>query len=193
MTNLLSQRSSRLLSAFVALLVMSGCGGKRRRDQTLEPVAAQPVSKSKLEWLNYDASRLDAAEISAGTGQWSQEIVRDNELSKIAIGFGLERPQKMDLGVFGKIGKHTVFVAPRTVIADYDRLYWVMVRVLSEKYGCFIRSKVSTAKTVRFECRDQRTVVLDREISGDFAKFAGRQFDMLGKEIIIKPRPVASR
>ncbi len=185
----LSQRSCRWLLGGLALLVISGCGSKRRRDDKLDPVVSQ--SSSRLDWLWYDPARLSAQ--GAGGGQWSLELNRDDELSKIAVGFGLERPQKMDLGVYGKIGKRTVFVAPRAAIADYDRLYWVMVRVLSEKYGCFIRSKVSTAKTVRFECRDRRTVVLDRDIAGSFAKFSGRQFDLLGREIVIKPRPVASR
>jgi hypothetical protein len=158
---------------------------------TPDPVASQPGSR--LDWLAYDPSRVNTRGAGAPGGQWSPELIRDDELAKIAAGFGLERPQKMDLGVYGKIGKHTVFVAPRRAIGDYDRLYWVMVRVLSEKYGCFIKSKVSTAKIVRFECRDRRTVVLDRDISGSFAKFSGRQFDLMGREIIIKPRPFASR
>jgi hypothetical protein len=175
----------------MVLTILSGCGGRRRRDQAVDPVESRPVSR--LDWLAYDQARVSRGEMWAGATQWSPEITRDEELSKIAAGFGLERAQKMDLGVYGKIGKHTVFVAPRSVITDYDRLYWVMVRVLSEKYGCFIRSKVSTAKIVRFECRDHRTIVMDRDISGSFAKFSGRQFDTFGKEIIINPRPVASR
>jgi hypothetical protein len=191
MVSLLSQRSLCRAMACLALLVMSGCGGKGRRDMTPDPVASQPGSR--LDWLAYDPARVSARGAGAAGGQWSPELIRDDELAKIAAGFGLERPQKMDLGVYGKIGKHTVFVAPRRAIGDYDRLYWVMVRVLSEKYGCFIKSKVSTAKIVRFECRDRRTVVLERDISGSFAKFSGRQFDLMGREILIKPRPVASR
>ena len=191
MVSLLSQRSLYRAIACLALLGLSGCGGKGRRDLTADPIVAQ--SPSRLDWLAYDPARVGARGAGVAGGQWSPELIRDDELSKIAAGFGLERPQKMDLGVYGKIGQHTVFVAPRRVIGDYDRLYWVMVRVLSEKYGCFIKSKVSTAKIVRFECRDRRTVVLDRDISGSFAKFSGRQFDVLGREIVIKPRPVASR
>jgi hypothetical protein len=112
-------------------------------------------------------------------------LQKDRERWILAAGFGLERPQAFDLGVYGKVGKATVFVASRLAISDYDRLYWVMVRVLSEKYGCFIVRKVGRRNNIGFACRDGRTVLMQRDISGAYAKFVGWQFDEDGRDVLI--------
>ena len=53
----------------------------------------------------------------------------------------LSQPEAYEGGVFGYMGSAKAFVAYRKVIPDYNRLYWVMVKVLSEKYSCFISAK----------------------------------------------------
>ena len=53
----------------------------------------------------------------------------------------LSQPEAYEGGVFGYMGSAKAFVAYRKAIPDYNRLYWVMVKVLSEKYSCFISAK----------------------------------------------------
>jgi hypothetical protein len=101
------------------------------------------------------------------------------ELNALGVG----KLEVMDLGVYGKIGPNSIFVAERTAIPNYDRLYWVMVRILSEKYGCFIRRKVDRGHSVSFQCRDQRTVTMARKISDRFSMVHVRQFDRYGRGI----------
>jgi hypothetical protein len=171
-------------------LMLCACGRSVSRSsprEVVDPVAR--VDGDHLEWLRFSPENVSRLRLES----LPPEILGDPDRACLATGFSLERPQFLDVGVYGKIGTATAFVARRSKIADYDRLYWVMVRVLSEKYGCFIRKKTNLGQTVRFECRDQRVVVLDRDISGGFAKFSGRQFDQMGREIIVKPRPVARR
>jgi hypothetical protein len=107
-----------------------------------------------------------------------ERTVRE-ELSALGVG----KLEVMDLGVYGKIGPNSIFVAERTAIPNYDRLYWVMVRILSEKYGCFIRRKVDRGHSVSFQCRDQRTVTMARKMSGRFAMLHVQQFDRSGRGI----------
>lgn len=151
---------------------------------------SEPVSwtaqKPMLDWLKYHPEKISPRAVSS----LKPELQLDQERSKLAIGYGIEKPQPMDLGVYGKIGPSTVFVASRKQIPDYDRLYWVMIRVLSEKYGCFIRRKFPYENQIGFECRDRRTVVMQRAMSRDHVKFVGWQFDPKGKEVIL---PKASR
>ncbi len=134
-----------------------------------------------LGWLKYRAE--NAARIAFTGG--SDLIGGDHERSRLALGFGLEKAQPLDAGVYGKLGNSTVFVAHRRDIPDYDRLYWVMIRVLSEKYGCFIKKKVPRDNQIGFQCRDRRMIVMQRDISGDYAKFVGWQYDQAGKEVVI--------
>jgi hypothetical protein len=70
-----------------------------------------------------------------------------DELNALGVG----KLEVLDLGVYGKIGPNSIFVAERSAIPNYDRLYWVMVRILSEKYGCFIRRKVDRGDFVSFK------------------------------------------
>jgi hypothetical protein len=115
------------------------------------------------------------------------------ELASIAVGYDLARPILYDLGVYGKVGNSTVFVTTRDRIADWDRLYWVMVRVLSEKYGCFITRRESRNNESRFTCRDGRSVVLKRQILDRMIYFYGRQYDREGRELIVQNRKVIAR
>lgn len=175
----------------ISTLMITACGRSALRSASPKEVV-DPVARfdgEHLDWLRFIPENVSRSRLEA----LPSDILADPDRASLATGFSLERPQFLDVGVYGKIGNATAFVARRSRIPDYDRLYWVMVRVLSEKYGCFIRKKNNLGQTVRFECRDQRFVVLDRDISGGFAKFSGRQFDQMGREIIVKPRPVARR
>ncbi len=151
---------------------------KRVADRQIAATVQQPAL---LGWLKYRPEKAARIALTGG----SDVISGDHERSRLALGFGLEKAQSLDAGVYGKLGKSTVFVAHRRDIPDYDRLYWVMIRVLSEKYGCFIKKKVPRDNQIGFQCRDRRMIVMQRDISGDYAKFVGWQYDQAGKEVVI--------
>jgi len=104
------------------------------------------------------------------------------ELTKL----GVSNAEVIDLGAYGKLGTSVIFIADRSLIPDFDRLYWVMVRVLSEKYGCFIRHKIDRGNVVRFGCKDKRLVVMNRNVLKNYVTFQARQYAPDGQEIIIK-------
>src|SRR5262245_51164657 len=59
-------------------------------------------------------------------------------LASLALAKSLENPTSYQGGVLGFLGPAKVFVTTLDHIRDDARLYWVMVKVLSEKYGCFM-------------------------------------------------------
>jgi hypothetical protein len=191
MTRFASVLASPCCIAMLVVLFVTGCGRSTvmsgHAEGGLDPVTR--LDANHLKWLEFVPANVLRYRLDALT----PEILADPDLASLATGFAVERPQMLDVGIYGKKGSQTVFVARRSKISDYDRLYWVMVRVLSEKYGCFIRKKTDSGQTVRFDCRDKRFVVLERDISGGFAKLSGRQFDASGREIVVKARSVARR
>jgi hypothetical protein len=175
--------------ASVSCLFFLGCGKTLSSGQKLKDPQEAKASNEPLGWLRYEPARVDPV----AANSLPAVLRRDPERAKIAQGFGVGSPEIFDTGVYGKIGTSTVFISSVNAISDYDRLYWPMVQVLSKKYGCFIKNKWTSQNKVKFQCRDNRLVVLERSISGGFAKFSGRQFDLLGHEIFVKPRSVARR
>jgi hypothetical protein len=117
-------------------------------------------------------------------GSGSEKLQDDLEL------LGVSRIEAVDVGFLGKMGRSVVFAAEKRLIPDYDRLYWVMIRVLSEKYGCFVRRKIDRGDLVAFKCRDQRIVTFRRKMTRDHAVFKARQYGADGREIaVVKKKP----
>lgn len=121
------------------------------------------------------------------TGRLSADLRADPDLARLAVRRSLERPVVFDQGVYGKLGSSTVYMAPADRVGSGDRLYWTMVRVLSEKYGCFIVEKKREADRFQFRCRDGRRVVMNRKIDKRVAHFWGRQFTATGEEVEVRP------
>ncbi len=118
--------------------------------------------------------------------EWAQKFgSRGNNLPGELSMIGVSRVEPVDVGFAGKMGHSVVFAAEKRLIPDYDRLYWVMIRVLSEKYGCFIRKKVDRGELVAFKCRDQRIVTFRRRLTEQYAVFKSRQYRSDGREIVI--------
>lgn len=114
------------------------------------------------------------------------ELQADPELARIAVRRALEKPAAFDQGVYGKLGKSTVYVAPARRVKSTNRLYWTMVKVLSEKYGCFIVDKKREGEDFKFHCRDGRLVRMKRKVHGAELVFWGRQYHANGEEVDIK-------
>jgi hypothetical protein len=93
-------------------------------------------------------------------------------------------------GYYGTRGLTKIFIAPTSKIGNYSRLYWVMVKVLSEKYGCFMVAKQYARDTTRILCRDKRQIVFWQSKTKDWIQFATRQYDRDGFEIAVKRRRI---
>ncbi len=106
--------------------------------------------------------------------------------SIIALKPKLASSQKLDGGWYAKIGSATVFMAPTAKIPNYDRLNWTIVRVLSEKYGCFIEAKLTVGNQTRYNCRDNRTIITHRYKNKEWMLFHSRQYDATGRELIVE-------
>jgi hypothetical protein len=109
---------------------------------------------------------------------------------------GIQSPGKLPVsspyegGFYGTHGLTKIFIAPTSKIGDYSRLYWVMVKVLSEKYGCFMVAKQYAGDTTRVFCRDKRQIVFWQSRTKDWIQFASRQYDREGFEIAVKRRRI---
>ncbi len=114
-------------------------------------------------------------------------------LKHIAINRSLKNAVPYAGGVYGKIGSAVYFAATTDVIPDWNRLYWVVVKVLSEKYGCFMRKKITHGDITIFVCADQRRVVFWRAKEANWIQFHARQFDSSWRELIVNNRRVSER
>lgn len=99
-------------------------------------------------------------------------------------------PAAYEGGVLGVVGTTKIFVADSGRIADDARLYWVQVKVLSEKYGCFITAKRNLGERTWIRCRDGRQVVFWKSRGPGFVQFRAKQFDTQGYEIVVRHRRI---
>ncbi|NBQ54877.1 MAG: hypothetical protein EBU49_15025, partial [Proteobacteria bacterium] len=161
-------------------------------------VASPDESRLSLDWGELMHGRsvsvklrpespVDFEVLPERTSKLTAELRSDPELARFAVRRSLEKPVTFDQGVYGKLGTSTVYMAPLTRVGSSERLYWTMVRVLSEKYGCFIVEKSRNAGKFQFRCRDGRKIVMQSKIDSRFAHFWGRQYDSNGDEVVIKP------
>lgn len=152
----------------------------------LDVSALQPGLQGSLK-LQQDS--VDQMEWARLVGSHGKNL--PSELSAL----GVSRIERVDVGFIGKMGPSVVFAAEKRLVSSYNRLYWVMIRVLSEKYGCFARRKIDRGELVAFKCRDQRIVTFRRRMTDRFAVFKARQYGFDGREIVVvRKRPVlASR
>jgi hypothetical protein len=111
-------------------------------------------------------------------------------LAQLAVARGLEKPIAYEGGVFGLVGPAKLIVATSDRIKDDVRLYWVMVKVLSEKYGCFMVAKQTVGATTRATCRDQRRVVFWKTRGPGWVQFHARQYDRDGYEIVVRQKRI---
>lgn len=111
-------------------------------------------------------------------------------LARLAVAKGLQEPVDYQGGVFGLSGVAKVFVTTREHIKDDARLYWVMVKVLSEKYGCFMVEKRYLRDLTSVTCRDKRRIDFRTTRGADWVQFLARQYDQQGYEIVVRKRKI---
>ena len=113
------------------------------------------------------------------------EIDGKDDLIAAALKHNLQNVFFVDKGIAGKANNAIVFVGSTKEIPDWDRLYWTMVRILSERYGCFMKVVHKRNDLTRFDCRDQRRVVFRRGRTQELIYFNARQYDRNGNEIVV--------
>lgn len=112
------------------------------------------------------------------------------ELAHFAVSRMMNTPTAYEGGVFGTVGNAKMYVGPASHVTDYDRLYWVMVKVLSEKYGCFMVSRQNLPEKTMVKCRDKRRVVFWNSKGPGFVQFYARQYDKDGYEIRVEKKKI---
>lgn len=165
---------------FFAYLLLASCSAKRQNSMLDIPMLSQTEDISFVKPM----SRISAIEPNVHGVIGSDSRVTSQFIRSQLEVAGVRKVEALDLGVYGKLGSTSIFVADRSLIPTYDRLYWAMVRILSEKYGCFIRRKIDFGDVVSFKCRDHRTVTMVRKISGKFSLIHVRQHDRDGRAVV---------
>lgn len=150
---------------------------------TEKPVVFQPSPDYPVE------AEVDPEELAI----MASRLGGNHSLAEIAIRRAIRNPVLLDRGVYGKVGTATYFATTTDKIPTFDRLYWAMVKVLSEKYGCFMKTKSTQGSAVRFGCRDGRSVVMWRAKNDRYMQFYGRQYDRNGQELIVEKHQVIAR
>ncbi len=173
----------KVLSLFLSMPLLFACVAS---NFPLDKQADQKVDFDFLMVRNGLQLGVNLKKDASDHMEWAQKFgSRGNNLPGELSMIGVSRVEPVDVGFAGKMGHSVVFAAEKRLIPDYDRLYWVMIRVLSEKYGCFIRKKIDRGELVAFKCRDQRIVTFRRRLTEQYAVFKSRQYRSDGREIVI--------
>jgi hypothetical protein len=179
-----------LPSLILCIGAVTGCVPKEELDsEDLEP---------SMEWhdiMSYNDVHVEDPALSATeTGpvmSKKQAMDAQVERSRAALLGDMQNAAPYAGGILGMKGSSKYFIAATSTIPEYDRLYWVIVKVLSEKYSCFIRAKQDIGLMTRFTCRDKRQVLFWKKKNNRFIEFTSRQFDRDGYEIqVIKKQIV---
>lgn len=187
-----------LLLAWTTVTTM-GCGSTLKLHRNDDQLSESPVAWTHLledGATAYEPSPeypIEPTVPPEAIAKLAPRLGGNHLLAELALRRSVTNPVPLDLGVYGKVGTATFFAAPVKRIPDYDRLYWTMMKVLSEKYGCFVKTKLVTGSTLKFTCRDKRTVVLWRSKQEQFLQFYGRQYDAQGRELIVSKHKVIAR
>jgi len=160
---------------------------------TTEPIIPKAPFVIDSDWADivHDESWVKRPEFDWRQNFWSriqslpQDVRNHPEMSRLATYRPITEMKSFERGFLGKIGDTTIFGASRDRIADADRLYWVMVKVLSENYGCFMRGTKRSGNVFYFKCRDTRHIVFWRSEGRDWLEFIGRQYDASGREMVV--------
>jgi hypothetical protein len=180
-------------------LLITSCGSALKLHSTEVPLSENPVGWDQI--VEERGMTLEPSpEYPLETEVPPEDIARmaprlggNHVLAEIALRRSIRNPVLLDQGVYGKVGSATFFAAPIKKVPTYDRLYWSMMKVLSERYGCFIIRKETLGNKVRFRCRDKRTVVMWRGKQEQFLQFYARQYDDQGRELIVSGHKVMAR
>ena len=113
--------------------------------------------------------------------QWRKRITAEaQELNVVHI-------EQLENGVYGHYKQSRVFFTIPELVPDDTKLYWAMIKILSEKFACFMVKKRKSGNLYRFYCKDKRSVVFRKGRVGKTVHFYGRTYDENEKLIPLTP------
>jgi len=173
----------------LVLMITFGCVPREELDsEDLEPSLDWEEIMSRHETRSNEGESF-AADIAPSLIKKQANRLNSEQRRKEILG-NVQNAIPFAGGILGVKGSSKYFIASVSTIPEYDRLYWVIVKVLSEKYSCFIRSKYDVGPLTRFVCRDNRQVLFWKKKNGRFIEFISRQFDRDGFEIEVVRKQV---
>ena len=96
-------------------------------------------------------------------------------------------------GIWTKYKEATFYLSTLDQVPDWTHQYWVIVKILSEKYGCFMTSKMHLGPRITFRCHDKRAVVFQVFYKKNFVYIRGHQYDSWGNLLHVKNHEVIER
>ena len=195
----MAARPLSLLLLPLLLVALYSCGSAVKLKHSEEIFASSPVgwdqvTTDKPVLFQPSADYPVEAEVDPeAIAIMASRLGGDHALAEIAIRQAIRNPVLLDRGVYGKVGTDTYFATTTDRIPNFDRLYWAMVKVLSEKYGCFMKNKSTSGNSIRFGCRDGRHVVMWRARNDRYMQFYGRQFDRDFRELHVEKHKIIAR
>jgi hypothetical protein len=157
--------------------------------------AEAPSVATEREWLIAEVeadSMGDATELNWSENFWRRyrnlpaPLRSDERMARLAAMREMDQVQSYEKGIWGKRSGAGHFAAASHSYRDSSRLYWVMVKALSEKYGCFMRERRMVSNINYFRCRDRRQVVIWKNTGPGWVEFFARQYDQHGHEIRVE-------
>lgn len=179
------------INTCIAILLVSpqfGCTHQSRTEQLGWDEIITSVALTQVPNEHVLAALRDSEPLSKN--DLPKSISTNSELSELVLNRSLSRPRLYEGGVLGRVGNAKMFVALRERIPNYNRLYWVMIKTLSEKYGCFMTGRVRKDNLDLISCRDSRKIGLWRSQGKNWIQFSARQFDNDGYEIAVRRRKI---
>jgi hypothetical protein len=127
-------------------------------------------------------------EMTEGTAKTSVEKMAEVPIRQDLLQSGAN----YEGGLYAKDGPNTYFVIEEDKLKHENHLYWIKVKLLSEKYGCFIVNKKQSGASTLFRCRDTRRVLMHESRSESQAQVHSRQFDKRGRLLTIRNHKVVA-
>ena len=163
------------LRKFLIFCVMfsSSVSGQSRRKMFLNNL----VTDSTLPFTPVAGFQVLVFPTSSRLQQLPWEIRSKPQLAALSLYHSLvKKPRRYDLGVLDERSRHHyIFVAPRKEIPSWDRLYWVMMRVMSKEYACFMVERSKSEDQMAVRCRDGRGVYMKRFRGQSWIAFESRR------------------
>ena len=167
----------------VTVLLAVGCKSRgdelRDEDLKLKPQDWQEFSSGDLSPLDIPPPPMPAHAAHGARG-WPA--------SAAEVQAGLVMPSPFAGGTLGMQGTSRVFVVAKSKAATEPRLQWIQVKLLSERYGCFLRARLELIENTWTWCKDGRQIIFWNRRSHDYLAFKSRQFDAQGHEIEVRRR-----
>jgi hypothetical protein len=186
------------MKKLLPLLLVTACAHQTEPVRRQADTVGVPLVWEELVHANENAFQPNAKVASENLSVTSDRLIalppdlrRSPDLAQLALNRALEQPQAWEGGVAGLLGTAKVYVTTTNRIKDYEQLYVIMVRMLSQKYGCLMIEKQNYGdETTRVRCRDLRQVMMWKSTGPGWIQFHARQFDRDGYEIVVRKRRI---